>query len=318
MSDRPHDGFRHEAYLFNDADEFLADTVPFILDGVRARQPVMVVVTPQRLTPLRKALGREAQRVCLLDMQQLGGNPARIIPAWRAFVDEQPVGTPVRGVGEPIWRGRRTAELVECQLHEALLNVAISPETPLWLRCPYDASALEPGVLEEAHHSHPMMVDGEHYRGSTVYGGCAHVDDLMSRELPPPAGQVEIRSFCEEDLRLVRNAVGRWAQEALLSADRRDELVLVMHEIATNSIFHGGGSGTLRLWRDPDALVAEICDSGHLENALAGRQLGDETEEGGRGLWLAQQLADLVQIRRSPAGMTVRVHTWLNEQNWQN
>ena len=39
---------------------------------------------------------------------------------------------------------------------------------------------------------------------------------------------------------------------------------------------------------------------------------GADTDEGGRGLWLAHQLADLVQIRRSPAGMTVRVHAWLS------
>ena len=51
---------------------------------------------------------------------------------------------------------------------------------------------------------------------------------------------------------------------------------------------------------------------GQLEDTLAGRHRGADTEEGGRGLWLAQQLADLVQIRRSPAGMTVRVHAWLS------
>ncbi len=79
-------------------------------------------------------------------MTQLGSNPARIIPAWRDFLDEHP-GTPVRGVGEPIWGGRRPAEIVECQLHEALLNVAISPATPLWLRCPYDATQLAESVL---------------------------------------------------------------------------------------------------------------------------------------------------------------------------
>ena len=179
-----HDWFRHEAYLFHDLDEFLAATVPFIKDGVLAGQPVMVAVTPQRLESLRDALGGDADRVSLVDMTELGSNPARIIPAWREFVDSHPEGAPLRGVGEPIWDGRRAAEIVECQLHEALLNVAISPATPLWLRCPYDASLLAASVLEEAHHSHPMMVEGESYRGSTLYGGRTHVDDLMGSALP--------------------------------------------------------------------------------------------------------------------------------------
>jgi anti-sigma regulatory factor (Ser/Thr protein kinase) len=307
-----HDGFRHEGYLFHDLDDFLAETVPFVLDGVRAGQPVMVAITPQRLASLRKALGRDAHRVCLLDMRELGSNPGRIIPAWRAFIDEHPEGAPVRGVGEPIWSGRRDAELVECQLHEALLNVAISPETPLWLRCPYDASTLTAGVVEEAQHSHPMMVEGRRYRGSTVYGGRAHVDDLMTRELPAPTGAGERREFSRKDLRGVRESVGRWAVAAGLEPDRCDDLTLVMHEIATNSVRHGGGAGTLRIWREPRDLVVEISDAGQLEDALAGRRRCAEMDEGGRGLWLAQQLADLVQIRRSPEGTTVRVHAWLS------
>ncbi|HEX4019486.1 MAG TPA: sensor histidine kinase [Frankiaceae bacterium] len=307
-----HDGFRHEAYLFHDLDEFLAETVPFVLDGVRAGQPVMVAITPERLAVLRSALGRSAERVLLLDMHQLGSNPGRIIPSWRAFIDDYPEGTPVRGMGEPIWTGRRDAELVECQLHEALLNVAISPQTPLWLRCPYDASALADDLVQEAQRSHPMMVEGERYRGSTVYGGRAHVDDLMARALPAPSAVEETREFSRKNLRGVRESVGRWAAAAGLAPDRCDDLTLVIHEIATNSVRHGGGAGTLRIWREPGDLVVEICDTGQLEDALAGRWRSPDTDEGGRGLWLAQQMADLVQIRRSPQGTTVRIHAWLS------
>jgi prepilin-type processing-associated H-X9-DG protein len=32
----------------------------------------------------------------------------------------------LRGAGEPIWPERRPAELVECQRHESLLNVAFA------------------------------------------------------------------------------------------------------------------------------------------------------------------------------------------------
>ena len=31
----------------------------------------------------------------------------------------------------------------------------------------------------------------------------------------------------------------------------------------------------------------------------------------GRGLWLANQLADLIQIRSAPEGTTIRLHAWL-------
>ena len=38
----------------------------------------------------------------------------------------------------------------ECQLHEALLNVAFGASTPLWLLCPYDLEALTADVIDEA------------------------------------------------------------------------------------------------------------------------------------------------------------------------
>lgn len=73
--------------------------------------------------------------------------------------------------GEPIWAGRRPAEILECQLHEALLNLAMDPDTPLCLLCPYDVGALAPEVIDEAAHSHPAIVDAHGYRVSRSYGG---------------------------------------------------------------------------------------------------------------------------------------------------
>ena len=61
-------------------------------------------------------------------MAVLGHNPARIIPAWRDFADAH--AGPIRGIGEPIWPGRGADELVECQLHESLLNVAFDGRLP--------------------------------------------------------------------------------------------------------------------------------------------------------------------------------------------
>ena len=43
------------------------------------------------------------------------------------------------------------------------------------------------------------------------------------------------------------------------------------------------------------------------EGPLAGRLRPPPTQEGGRGLWLANQLCDLVQIRSRPGRTTVRL-----------
>ena len=71
---------------------------------------------------------------------------------------------------------------------------------------------------------------------------------------------------------------------------------------------HGGGRGTLRIWREPDALLCEVADAGRLDQPLVGRERPLAGQPGGRGLWLVNQLADLAQIRCFEAGSVVRLH----------
>ncbi|MGH3498482.1 MAG: MEDS domain-containing protein [Nocardioidaceae bacterium] len=179
--------------LYHGDDDFLAQIVPFVAEGVRVGQPVMVAVPQPRLEALTSALGRHADDVVLADMGELGRNPARIIPAWQDFVDEYGgSGRPVRGVGEPVWSGRRRAELRECQLHESLLNVAVGADTALWLRCPYDLDTLEPAVVAQAHRSHPVVVGphgppvGPAYRGMRRPAFCS-ANRCPSRRSAPPS-----------------------------------------------------------------------------------------------------------------------------------
>jgi MEDS: MEthanogen/methylotroph, DcmR Sensory domain len=44
----------------------------------------------------------------------------------------------LRGIGEPLFATRSADELVECQRHEALLNLAFQDAPGFWLLCPYD------------------------------------------------------------------------------------------------------------------------------------------------------------------------------------
>jgi len=127
-------GYRHEALFYRGDEEFLAGTVPLVRDAVCADAAVLVALPISRARVLRMALGPEARRVGFADMETLGRNPGRIIGAWRDFVREHAGGhaAPV-GLGEPIWPGRSPAEVVECQRHETLLNLAFPPATPTGL-----------------------------------------------------------------------------------------------------------------------------------------------------------------------------------------
>lgn len=64
----------------------------------------------------------------------------------------------------------------------------------------------------------------------------------------------------------------------------------------------------MSIWGEHDAVVCEIHDRGRIQDPLAGRVSPTMDSLDGRGLWMANQLCDLVQIRSFPDGGSVRVH----------
>jgi len=284
--------------------------VPFLTDALAHGQPAMVAAPPDRLDLVRSALPVDGAGIHFVDMVELGHNPARIIPAWQESLDRFP-GQAVRGIGEPVWAGRRPAEIEECHLHETLLNVAVAPETPFWLICPYDVEALGEPVALAAQRSHPTYVERGQLRGSAVYAGLVELQDVFGGSLADPTPPVRELPFADHDLARVRTAVREHASAVGLTEMRIMDVVLAITELATNSLRHGGGSGLLRTWREPDALVCDVTDRGRIADLLVGRRAPQPSDEGGRGVWMANQLCDLVQVRSGDAGTVVRTYTWL-------
>jgi anti-sigma regulatory factor (Ser/Thr protein kinase) len=302
-------GFRHEALLYAGMDQFVARTVPFIKGAIEADEPILVVVSRPKIELLRTAVGRDADRVQFCDMAEVGANPARIIPAWHDFVEAHANdGRRLRGIGEPIYPERTAPELVESQRHEALLNAAFDGGRDFWLLCPYNTQALNPTVVETARLTHPVIADGHSTSASELYPGAAASVTPYDTPLPEPSSLRATLVFDAERLGVVRRLVSREAANAGFVTRPIADLVLAVNEVATNSAQHGGGAGTLRVWRDGGVLVCEVRDRGHFEDPLADRRRPAPGENGGRGLWLANQLCDLVQVRSLSSGTTVRLH----------
>jgi anti-sigma regulatory factor (Ser/Thr protein kinase) len=296
--------FSHEALFYGGTDGYLDGTVPFIHEGLAANEPVLVAVPTDKVELLRGALNGESAGVLFADMTDLGRNPARIIPAWRDFADEHP--GPVRGIGEPIWAGRTPAELTECQRHESLLNLAFADNRSLRrLLCPYNAAALDAGVIGEARRSHPIVWEGGERRDSDAYR-LPEPTLEGDQELPPPPREARRLAFARDDVSAMRHHVARRAREAGLTRQRTGDLVMATSEAATNSVVHGGGGGTLAVWEEPDAVVCEVRDRGHIEDPLLGRARPAPDAPSGRGLWVLNQLCDLVELRSPPTGCAVR------------
>jgi hypothetical protein len=306
---REHQSYRHEAFLWADADDFTAGLVPFLEDGLDAGEPIMVAVGPEHTGWLRDALGGRSADIDFVNMHELGRNPARIIPAWQRFLDEKAVGgRPVRGIGEPIWPGRRAEELLECQLHEALLNVAVDPELPFWLICPYDTGQLSDAVIEEAYRSHPVLVEAGSYTGSADYAGRAHVDSLFNTDLGAPTGQVRQAHFTSADVGRLLTYTRLEFYVGGLTVARAADLAQVVQRLAAGSLHRGSGGGTVTIWRQPHGVVCEVADDFPVDDPLLGRRAPSEDDHD--ALWVANQLCDLVQLRSTTRGTAVRLHAW--------
>jgi hypothetical protein len=210
--------FQHEALLYDGLEGFMAAAVPFLREGLERGEPAMVAVRAEQIRALRGALGEAADTIRFADMAELGRNPGRIIPAWHDFLTDE--RRPVRGLGEPVWAGRRDEELVECQLHEALLNVAFADAEGFRLLCPYDRSALTEAVVREACCIHPSIVDGSRTRPSPAYRTGDELLAPFDAPLPPPRAAVEALAYDRRSLDDLRAAVASRSAVAGLEPPR--------------------------------------------------------------------------------------------------
>jgi anti-sigma regulatory factor (Ser/Thr protein kinase) len=301
----PADPFVHPALFYRDDAEYLAGTVPFVWSGLAAGEPVAVAVPGRNLGLLRRELGTDAEKVHLLDMTDAGRNPGRIIPrVLRAFADSHADG-PVRIIGEPIWAERSAVEYPACVQHEALINLAFAGRDVAIL-CPYDVSRLDPAVVSDAEATHPVVIDSVGRRSSTAYAP----DDVLeryNRPLPPRPGRVaELPDTT--DLAAARALAQVHAAAGGLSADQVADVEVVVTELLSNGVEHGGGTGTVRMWSEDGEFVCEVHDGGTLADPLAGRRPATPEQPRGRGLLLVNYLADLVRLHTGDHGTTFRAY----------
>jgi anti-sigma regulatory factor (Ser/Thr protein kinase) len=298
-------GFIHEALLYDDDLTFLKGTAEFVRTGVAAGEAVLVAIPGDGIAALRDELGDIADQVGWVDITVTGRNPARIIPLWHDLLDEN-AGRPVRGLSQVVYAERRPAELAEALLHEALLNLAFERADRFRLRCPYDVRSTGIDILDDLGRTHQQLLNGMPHE-STVFDPVRFATGTFAAPLPRPPASAERRPVSLAELRALREMVREAALRHGLDRDRADDLALAAHEICKNSRRFAGG-GTLAVWTEGDTLLCEASDTGRITELMVGLRLPDPMADGGRGLWLANQLCDLVQIRSSQRGTTVRLH----------
>ena len=301
--------FRHLALFYHSAGEYLSALCGFIRVSRAHGEAVLVAVPERQAERVRQGLGGESAQVAIVDMAELGRNPARIIPEILTYASRHR-GQRVCCIGEPIWPGRTAAEIQEATRHEALINLAFR-DSPVTFLCPYDRTALTKSVIADAASTHPAVIRDWQETASATYLGPAEVPPRCNRPLPLPPAHAEMLGY-RDDLRQVRRFVATKAKGAGLAPPRIHDLVIAIGELAGNTVRHTGGGGTVQVWRTSEELICQVADTGHIADPLARYRARSEEMAGGNGLWLVNQVCDLVQARTGQAGTTTRLHMRLN------
>ena len=295
----------HLALFYHGSEQFTQSVRTFVEDGLTAGESTLVAVPTGNLEALRAALGGAADRIRFEDMTGVGRNPSRILALIEDWRDRHPGRA--RFVGEPAWSDRSDAELVESARHEALINIALG-SSRMTVLCPYDADHLPDETLNCAERTHPLIASpGGGRCPSARYSDQDALFDAGEWPLQPPRGRVAQLSFTD-DLHALRKFVHSARPAEGLAPDRRADLAFALSEAAANVIKHGRSRGTVKLWRDRSAVVGEVTGPGSTIERTAGRRRPAPDARSGRGLWLINQVCDLVQLRATTASTTVRVH----------
>lgn len=305
-------GLRHVALVHSTAEEFAAEVLGFIADGIDAGEPVLVAASGPSLRQLRARLDGYGERVTWSDLPspaEAGVNPGRVLSTVRAFAAAHS-GRPVRCVQELAWPSRPGPHLREAIRHEALLNRALAGHRAV-VMCGYD-QRIGPDVLASAERTHSHLIRNGRWEHSAVWAD-GQVAAPEEADLPAPPEGAPVLSY-RDDQTGVRRFVTGYAAGTPLPPARITDLVLAVGELAGNTLVHTTGPGTVTIWHDDTELVCQVRDTGHIADPLAGTLCPDPADPvRGRGLWVVHQVCDLVQIRTGPAGTTIRVHMHYGE-----
>ncbi|HEY6276587.1 MAG TPA: sensor histidine kinase [Streptosporangiaceae bacterium] len=298
-------GLRHLALFYADPDDYLRSAAAFLYAALDRGEPAFAAVPGHLVGPLRQALGADAGRVVFGDIATIGRNPANLIPAVRAFLDRHP-GERVSYLGEPAWPARSGTELLEAARNDALVNLAFTG-LPATIMCPYDMTSLPPEVLTDAESTHPALVRQGASHPSAMYLGPGRIPPRCDQPLASPPGNARSVTY-RADLRVVRELAGDYAAGVGLPADRAHDLMLAVSEVAANTLRHTAAPGTARVWHTETEIICQIDDSGWITDPLAGRVRPPFDQPTGHGLWLVNQVCDLVEVRTSQRGSSIRLH----------
>jgi transcriptional regulator with XRE-family HTH domain len=175
---RPPTMLEHRVLVYRSTDEFLAAVAPFLREGVRRSEAMLVVTGEECIGPLRETLGSDVAQVEFADAVTWYSSPGETLRRYREFIEgRREAGARwVRIVGEPVWADRSRAEIREWTRYESVINLSLAA-APATIVCPYNARSVPASILRDAGCTHPECAHANGSSASPSY--CAPEDFLL-------------------------------------------------------------------------------------------------------------------------------------------
>lgn len=149
-----------------------------------------------------------------------------------------------------------------------------------------------------------------------AFGEQDEQDEQELASMPPILDQ----PFDNDSLYALRATLEAHVSQAGMPEGRTSDLVLTVHELATNVIRHGSGTGRVRIWQAAGMLHCQVSENGTAPGAVPGSgdisgnasgnsapEVPEWPYEYGHGLWIARHVADRHSVRFGPGGAVAAV-----------
>ena len=299
----------HRALVYRDASRFVDAVGAFVRDGVEREECVLAALSAEKLDWLRDDLGADAAAVDFADERALYERHGPMLGAVLGYLEDHSESRPgqVRIVAEQALARRDPAGVRAYMRYEAASNVAYARFHAAVL-CPYDAASLSDAIVQDALRTHPEVLDGGTARPSERYVDPRAFVRERAVIRPVPAGLTPIALELPDDVAGARALARAHAEAAGAPREAVGDLELAVSEVATNALVHGRGPRLVWFYLDDGDLVCQVHDGGPgPADPLQGYLPPDIRRLRGRGLWLAHQLCDIVEIAGDRAGTDVQL-----------
>lgn len=296
----------HRLLEYSSDEQFLAQVVPYVLEGLEIGEPALLVCSARNLRLTQNTLGADAsEQVRFADAETWGsGNvAARVLAIDWAIRKMLGTASRCRVVQEFTWQAR--AQRREWLRHEAATNL-LRPASEVSMLCAADTRTHPPEYLADLRHAHPILAPDQVNEGFLAPRAWLTELDSRLEPLPPPTAETST-ALQDADLHGMRQQVTAAARLAGLGEYQIQCVALAATEAVANALHHAKKPATIRTWHDGEQFFCQVSDDGPgIDDPLA--SFRPPAPAGGRcGLWLARTFSDEVRILTSPAGTVIRM-----------